>query len=259
MSIVVGILVGPFLNKNKLRVCKTGTDEDGSDNNYHLFPVNCSLSPSHWSLSERQEDSDRSSVNCRAHKLFIHQLKSKGNLESPIILLCSILDSWMMWRLNDVSVQQSCRYGENTQGQKSRDRINPRTFLLWLWQQPQLSPSLWCCFSNVPCPWDLGRGTTPGASCPRPWGWRGRSCTSTGSPRYKWGPPRSVPLPDAWWDAPLCPVQNSCCIWLVQSSIHITYRSGPSFTVNLEVIMLFLPWWQCVPSWCLCDQVPGVL
>lgn len=43
MSIVVGVLVGPILNKNKLQVCKTGTDEDGSDNYHDLFPVNCGL------------------------------------------------------------------------------------------------------------------------------------------------------------------------------------------------------------------------
>lgn len=54
MSIVVGVLEGPILNKNKLQVCKTGTDEDGSDNNYHdLFPVNCSLTESISLVTER--------------------------------------------------------------------------------------------------------------------------------------------------------------------------------------------------------------
>lgn len=55
MSIVVGVLVGPILDKNKLQVCKTETDEDGSDNNYHhLFPVNCSLSESISLVTERE-------------------------------------------------------------------------------------------------------------------------------------------------------------------------------------------------------------
>lgn len=55
MSIVVGVLIGPILDENKLQVCKTGTDEDGSDDYYHhLFPVNCSLTESISLVTERE-------------------------------------------------------------------------------------------------------------------------------------------------------------------------------------------------------------
>lgn len=271
-SLAVDVFIGHILDKNRLRVCKIRNI--GADNFYnyyhihHLFSVNGSLFlitvylTGHWAGGSKIQ---QPGWELSALKLIIRPLQSRGNLESPINLLCL---GFGLQEENEVLLHKPFRYGEDRQAQRPRGWIEPRAFLLYSEFNSQhifLGPLL-------------------------------LYCNGIAAPTYLVPETRVVePLQElfahdhgAGEEGPVCQQEvldiGGIHHWVFLHQMHgetlcrALFKIGGEFNLcnlihvihmwallrceprsqNVE-FFFFLPWWQCVLFWSLCDPVPGVL